>query len=146
MENIQQSIHETVLEACAKQLAPKMGLSHVSLLQRSNPQNEGHQLTFAQFYQINLHSQDHRSLRALANDFGYDLVGGYVVTEKTPIQALMDSLKQSASTTQIVMEALEDRILTAQERKDIENAIAAEQKAQQQLLAAVRNMPIGRAV
>ncbi|WP_315809470.1 phage regulatory CII family protein [Pseudomonas sp. C9-3] len=146
MENIQQSIHETVLDYGAKQLAPMMGLSHVALLQRSNPQNEGHQLTFAQFYQVNLHSKDHRSLRALAADLGYELVGGYVVTEKSPVQALMESLKQSASTTQIVMEALEDNILTAQERKDIENAIAAEQKAQQQLLAAVRNMPIGRAV
>lgn len=138
MEDIERAIHETVLDAGAKQLAPKMGLSHVSLLQRANPHCDEHKLTFAQFYQVNLHSCDHRSLRALAAAFGYELQGGLVVEEKTPTQALMDNLKHSAATTQIVMEALEDNVLTAQERRDIETAIAHEMRTLQNLLGAVK--------
>ncbi|MAB96959.1 MAG: Rha family transcriptional regulator [Pseudomonadaceae bacterium] len=138
MDDIERAVHETVLDAGAKVLAPKMGLSHTTLLQRSNPNCDDHKLTFAQFYQVNLHSGDHRSLRALAEDFGYELQGGYVVEEKTPTQALMDNLRQSANTTQIVMEALEDNVLTALERRDIETAIANEMRTLQALLAAVR--------
>lgn len=141
MEDIERAIHETVLDAGAKQLAPMMGLSHVSLLQRANPHCDEHKLTFAQFYQVNLHSNDHRSLRALAAAFGYELSGGYVVEEKTPLQALMDNLKHSASTTQVVMEALEDSVLTAQERRDIETTVAGEMRTLQALLAAVKAGP-----
>jgi hypothetical protein len=138
MEDIERAVHETVLDAGAKVLAPKMGLSHTALLQRSNPNCDDHKLTLAQFYQVNLHSGDHRSLRAMATDFGYELQGGYVVEEKTPLQALMDNLRHSASTTQVVMSALEDNTLSAQELRDIETAVANEMRTLQALLGAVR--------
>lgn len=138
MDNIERAVHETVLDAGAKVLAPKMGLSHTALLQRSNPNCDDHKLTLAQFYQVNLHSGDHRSLRALVSDFGYELQGGYVVEERTPLQALMDNLRHSASTTQVVMEALEDNELTSLELREIETAVANEMRTLQTLLASVR--------
>lgn len=139
MEHIENAVHETVLDAGAKTLAPMIGLSHTALLQRTNPKNDDHKLTLAQFFLVNLHSKDHRSLRALASELGYEISATRSATKKSPMVALMETLRDSASTTQIAMDALADEVLTAQERRDIETAVAKEMRSLQELLDSIKS-------
>ncbi|SNS16299.1 phage regulatory CII family protein [Pseudomonas segetis] len=139
MEHIENAVHETVLDAGAKKLAPMIGLSHTALLQRTNPKNDDHKLTLAQFFLINLHSKDQRSLRALAAELGYELAPIQKASKATPMAALMETLRDSASTTQVAMDALADSVLTAQEKRDIETAVAKEMRSLQEFLNAIKS-------
>src|SRR5690554_7470943 len=82
MEDFLRATQAAVLDNEAKVLATKMGLPHVSLLQRANPDNDSHNLTIQHLFGILLHSGDMRPLRALADAFGFDLVSREAVTAK----------------------------------------------------------------
>ncbi|KPY33151.1 Prophage PssSM-02, c2 family phage regulatory protein [Pseudomonas syringae pv. papulans] len=56
MENFLRSCQSAVLENEAKNLAAKMGVAHVSLLQRANPDNDAHHLTIEHLFGILLHT------------------------------------------------------------------------------------------
>src|SRR3990167_7444261 len=74
MEDFLRSCHDAIKDNEPKSLAAKMGLPHVSLLQRSNPDNDAHHLTIEHLYGVLLHTGDLRPLRALAAEFGLELV------------------------------------------------------------------------
>ncbi|RMP22176.1 Prophage PssSM-02, c2 family phage regulatory protein [Pseudomonas coronafaciens pv. atropurpurea] len=57
MENFLRSCQSAVLENEAKSLAAKMGVAHVSLLQRANPDNDAHHLTIEHLFGILLHTE-----------------------------------------------------------------------------------------
>lgn len=101
-----------------------MGVAHVSLLQRANPDNDAHHLTVEHLFGILLHTGDMRPLMALADEFGFDLV------QKTPpkAQALASSLadvgKEVAELTIAVHAALEDNHVSSIERALIRKEIS----------------------
>lgn len=124
MEDFLRACQSAVLDNEAKTLAAKMGVSHVSLLQRANPDNDAHHLTVEHLFGILLHTGDMRPLMALADEFGFDLV------QKTPpkAQALASSLadvgKEVAELTIAVHAALEDNHVSSIERALIRKEIS----------------------
>ena len=124
MEDFLRACQNAVLDNEAKTLAAKMGVSHVSLLQRANPDNDAHHLTVEHLFGILLHTGDMRPLMALADEFGFDLV------QKTPpkAQALATSLadvgKEVAELTIAVHAALEDNHVSSIERALIRKEIS----------------------
>ena len=88
MEDFLRACHTTVKESGAEELAGKMCMAHVSLLQRSNPDNAAHHLTIEHLFGVLLHTQDMRPLIALADQFGFDLVA----REKPVAKPLMVAL------------------------------------------------------
>ena len=124
MEDFLRACQNAVLDNEAKTLAAKMGVSHVSLLQRANPDNDAHHLTVEHLFGILLHTGDMRPLMALADEFGFDLV------QKTPpkAQALASSLadvgKEVAELTIAVHAALEDNHVSSIERALIRKEIS----------------------
>lgn len=67
MEDFLRACHTTVKESGAEELAGKMCMAHVSLLQRSNPDNAGHHLTIEHLFGILLHTGDMRPLSRFRN-------------------------------------------------------------------------------
>ena len=124
MEDFLRACQGAVLDNEAKTLAAKMGVAHVSLLQRANPDNDAHHLTVEHLFGILLHTGDMRPLMALADEFGFDLV------QKTPpkAQALASSLadvgKEVAELTIAVHAALEDNHVSSIERALIRKEIS----------------------
>lgn len=124
MGDFLRACQNAVLDNEAKTLAAKMGVAHVSLLQRANPDNDAHHLTVEHLFGILLHTGDMRPLMALADEFGFDLV------QKTPpkAQALASSLadvgKEVAELTIAVHAALEDNHVSSIERALIRKEIS----------------------
>ena len=124
MEDFLRACQNAVLDNEAKTLAAKMGVAHVSLLQRANPDNDAHHLTVEHLFGILLHTGDMRPLMALADEFGFDLV------QKTPpkARALASSLanvgKEVAELTLAVHAALEDNHVSSIERALIRKEIS----------------------
>lgn len=74
MDEFLRACQSAVLDNEAKTLAGQMGVPHVSLLQRANPDNDAHHLTIEHLFGILLHTGDMRPLEALAGKFGYTIV------------------------------------------------------------------------
>ena len=123
MEDFLRACQSAVLYILSKTLAAKMGVAHVSLLQRANPDNDAHHLTIEHLFGILLHAGDMRPLAALANEFGFDL------SPKSPpeAQGLTSSLaivgKEVAELTIAVHAALEDNHVNSLEKNLIRQEI-----------------------
>lgn len=74
MEMFLKACHDVVKDAETKKLAALMNMPHISLLQRSNSENDAHWFNVKHLYALLLHSQDMRPLAALADEFGYSVV------------------------------------------------------------------------
>ncbi len=108
MDEFLKAVHDAVIDAGAKDLARKMGVRHGALLPRANPNDDAHRLNVEQLLQILLHSGDMRPLRALAAEFGFELVAKQRVQPKSLAAALIHMNKEVADVTQAVAEALDD--------------------------------------
>ncbi|WP_248920480.1 phage regulatory CII family protein [Pseudomonas entomophila] len=119
MDEFLRATQSAVLDGEAKVLASKMGVPHVSLLQRANPDNDAHRLTIEHLFGILLHTGDMRPLAALASEFGFDLVPK-VAPEPTGLTAsLINVGKEVADLTIAVHNALEDEHVSAFEKGQI---------------------------
>ncbi len=119
MDDFTRSLHDTVLTAGAKELACKMGMSHVSLLQRTNPNDDQHQTTVGHYYQVLMHSGDLTSLECLCRDFGQKLVP-IEATEVLDMQtALMRMHVDVADVTRVTFDAMVDHRFTQAEKKNV---------------------------
>ena len=123
MDDFLKACHDAVKDADAKRLASTMGLPHVSLLQRANPDNDAHKLTINHLFQILLHSGDMRPLAALANHFGFDLVAKEAAKPQQLTQALLHMSKEIADVTQAVAIALEDGHISQTEKQLIKREL-----------------------
>lgn len=123
MDDFLKACHDAVKDADAKRLASTMGLPHVSLLQRANPDNDAHKLTINHLFQILLHSGDMRPLTALANHFGYELVAKEAAKPQQLTQALLHMSKEIADVTQAVAIALEDGHISQTEKQLIKREL-----------------------
>lgn len=108
MDDFLKAIHDAVIDSGAKDLARKMGVSHVALLQRANPNNDAHRLNVEQLFQILLHSADLRPLQALAAEFGFELMAKDKAAPQSLAAALLHMTKEVADVTRAVADALDD--------------------------------------
>jgi len=116
MENFLRACQAAVLDNEAKTLAAKMGVPHVSLLQRANPDNDAHRLTVEHLFGILLHTGDMRPLAALANEFGFDLVAKVAPKPQALTTSLISVGKEFADLTIAVHQALEDNHVSSFEK------------------------------
>jgi hypothetical protein len=138
MEEFLKAIHDAVLDAGAKDLARKMGVSHVALLQRANPQNDAHRLNVEQLFQILLHSGDLRPLQALAEEFGFSLVAKDTAKAESLSRALVRLSAEVGDVTRSVADALEDGHLSQPERAQILNELSHVYESADVLKASVK--------
>ncbi|MCO8160952.1 Rha family transcriptional regulator [Pseudomonas sp. LJDD11] len=140
MESFLRACHCAVLDSEPKRLAARMGLPHVNLLQRANPDNDAHRLTINHLYGILLHTNDIRPLATLADDFGYELVPRERPVPRPVIQALAHLAAESGDVTRLVFDALQDHTITRHEQaqcnRAIDEAIEALQVLRESLKAA----------
>lgn len=123
MEDFLRACQNSVLDNEAKTLAASMGVAHVSLLQRANPDNDAHHLTVEHLYGILLHTGDMRPLKVLANEFGFDLVPKVPPAPQGLALALASAGKEVAELTLAVHAALEDRHASTFEKSLIRQEI-----------------------
>jgi len=123
MDEFLRACHDTVKDNEAKALAAKMGLPHVSLLQRANPDNDAHRLTINHLFGILLHTGDMRPLKALADAFGFDLVPKGSIKAESLSHALLKMNLEIADVTRAVGDALEDNHVSRQEKELINRTI-----------------------
>ena len=123
MEDFLRACQNSVLDNEAKTLAASMGVAHVSLLQRANPDNDAHHLTVEHLYGILLHTGDMRPLRALASEFGFDLVRKTAPEARGLTSSLAEVGKEVAELTIAVHAALEDSRVNSFEKSRIRQEI-----------------------
>jgi hypothetical protein len=123
MEDFLRACHSTVKESGAEELAGKMCMAHVSLLQRSNPDNAAHHLTIEHLFGILLHTGDMRPLLALANEFGFDLVSKSAPEPQALTKSLINVGKEVADLTIAVHQALDDNHVSSFEKNLIRQEI-----------------------
>lgn len=123
MDEFLRACQSAVLDNEAKVLAGQMGVPHVSLLQRANPDNDAHHLTIEHLFGILLHTQDMRPLAALADQFGFDLVAKAAPAPKALTSSMMHVGKEIAELTLAVNSALDDGHVSQIEKQAIRKEI-----------------------
>ena len=123
MEDFLRACQSAVLDNEAKALAAKMGVPHVGLLQRANPDNDAHHLTVEHLFGILLHTSDMRPLLALANEFGFDLVAKSAPQPQALTKSLISVGKEVADLTIAVHGALDDDHVSTFEKSMIRQEI-----------------------
>lgn len=124
MDDFLRACQNAVLDNEAKSLAAKMGVAHVSLLQRANPDNDAHHLTIEHLFGILLHTEDIRPLRVLAEQFGFDLVAKDTPKPQALTSSLINVSKEVADLTIAVHDALADNHVNAFEKNMIRQEIS----------------------
>lgn len=138
MEDFLRACHTTVKESGAEELAGKMCMAHVSLLQRSNPDNAAHHLTIEHLFGVLLHTQDMRPLAALAGEFGYSIVRKDLPVPLGIHEALGRATLEFAEVTVETHAAMADGRVDQVERARILKEIAHAEEALAQLKASVK--------
>lgn len=123
MENFLRACHTTIKESGAEELAGKMCMAHVSLLQRSNPDNAAHHLTIEHLFGVLLHTGDMRPLLALADQFGFDLVSREKPTAKPLMVALGHLSAECGDVGRLIFDATADNHISQHEKAQGEKAI-----------------------
>jgi hypothetical protein len=123
MEDFLRACQSAVLDNEAKTLAAKMGVPHVGLLQRANPDNDAHHLTVEHLFGVLLHTGDMRPLATLANEFGFDLVAKVAPEPQALTKSLINVGKEVADLTIAVHQALDDNHVSAFEKNLIRQEI-----------------------
>ncbi|MDP3978358.1 MAG: Rha family transcriptional regulator [Pseudomonas sp.] len=128
MNTFLETLHDAVLDAGAKNMARSAGFtSHMTLLQRANPNNDDHQLSLPQFLRIadHLPEQDRRRvLQAMVEVWGYGLVAKTAPPADSPMLALLELVTESADVTRAVHDAMADGRINRQERIAISREIS----------------------
>jgi len=138
MEDFLRATQSAVLDHEAKTLAAKMGVPHVSLLQRANPDNDAHHLTIEHLFGILLHTGDMRPLEALADAFGFELVAKERPKSEQLSTAVLHMHAEVADVTRAVTAALEDGHVSQTEKALIKREIGEAQKSLDVLIESVK--------
>lgn len=138
MDKFLRACHDAVKDNDAKTLSAKMGVPHVSLLQRANPDNDAHHLTIEHLFGILLHTEDMRPLKALADSFGFDLVAKEAPVPKALTAAMISVGKEVAELTIAVHVALEDNHVSQIEKAQISKEIDHVRKSLDEMASSVK--------
>jgi hypothetical protein len=123
MEDFLRACQNAVLDNEAKTLAAKMGVAHVGLLQRANPDNDAHHLTIEHLFGILLHTGDMRPLMALADQFGFDLTAREKPAVKPLMVALGNLSAECGDVGRLIFDATSDNHISQHEKAQGEKAI-----------------------
>jgi len=123
MDKFLRACHDAVKDNEAKSLSAKMGVPHVSLLQRANPDNDAHHLTIEHLYGILLHTGDKGPLAALANEFGFDLVERERPAAKPLMVALCHLTAECGDVGRLIFDAASDNHISQHEKAQGDKAI-----------------------
>ena len=123
MDEFLRACQSAVLDNEAKVLAGQMGVPHVSLLQRANPDNDAHHLTIEHLFGILLHTRDMRPLAALADQFGFDLVAREKPAAKPLMLALGNLSAECGDVGRLIFDAAADNHISQHEKAQGEKAI-----------------------
>ena len=123
MDEFLRACQSAVLDNEAKVLAGQMGVPHVSLLQRANPDNDAHHLTIEHLFGILLHTQDMRPLAALADQFGFGLVAREKPVAKPLMLALGNLSAECGDVGRLIFDAAADNHISQHEKAQGEKAI-----------------------
>ena len=123
MEDFLRACHTTVKESGAEELAGKMCMAHVSLLQRSNPDNAAHHLTIEHLFGVLLHTGDMRPLMALADQFCFDLAAREKPAVKPLMVALGNLSAECGDVGRLIFDATADNHISQHEKAQGEKAI-----------------------
>ena len=123
MEDFLRACHTTIKESGAEELAGKMCMAHVSLLQRSNPDNDKHHLTIEHLFGVLLHTGDMRPLAALADQFCFDLVAREKPAAKPLMLALGNLSAECGDVGRLIFDAAADNHISQHEKAQGEKAI-----------------------
>lgn len=138
MEEVHRAIHETVLASGPKELAHKMGMSHTTLLNRANPNDDTHRLNVEQLLQIMLHSGDASVLRAMAAEFGFELVEKQAPQATGLTAALLSMSAEVADVTRAVADALQDGKVSQTEKQLIKRELLGARESLDVLEASIK--------
>ena len=123
MDEFLRACQSAVLDNEAKVLAAQMGVPHVSLLQRANPDNDAHHLTIEHLFGILLHTADMRPLAALADQFGFDLFAREKPAAKPLMLALGNLSAECGDVGRLIFDAATDNHISQHEKAQGEKAI-----------------------
>jgi hypothetical protein len=123
MDKFLRACHDAVKDNEAKSLSAKMGVPHVSLLQRANPDNDAHHLTIEHLYGILLHTGDKGPLAALANEFGFDLLERERPAPKPLMVALCHLTAECGDVGRLIFDAASDKHISQHEKAQGDKAI-----------------------
>ena len=123
MEDFLRACHTTIKESGAEELAGKMCMAHVSLLQRSNPDNAAHHLTIEHLFGILLHTGDMRPLISLADQFDFDLIAREKPAAKPLMVALGHLSAECGDVGRLIFDAAADNHISQHEKAQGEKAI-----------------------
>ncbi|WP_223538674.1 phage regulatory CII family protein [Pseudomonas sp. BF-R-12] len=123
MEDFLRACQNAVLDNEAKALAAKMGVAHVSLLQRANPADDAHHLTVEHLFGILLHTGDSGPLAALADAFGFDLVSRERPAPKPLLIALGNLSAECGDVGRLIFDATTDDHISQHEKAQGDKAI-----------------------
>lgn len=138
MEMFLKACHDVVKDAETKKLAALMNMPHISLLQRSNSENDAHWFNVKHLYALLLHSQDMRPLAALADEFGYSIAKHEQPEAICVHQALSKVSFEISELTVETHSAMDDGRVDQIERARILREIDHAEKALDQLKASVK--------
>lgn len=138
MEDFLRACHDVVKDADTKKLAALMNMPQISLLQRVNPDNDGHWMNAKHLYALLLHSGDMRPLQALAGEFGFELVAKEKTAATTLTSALLHMSAEVADVTRAVTNALDDGRVSQTEKALINRELAGARKSLEVLEASVK--------
>lgn len=138
MEMFLKACHDVVKDAETKKLAALMNMPHISLLQRSNSENDAHWFNVKHLYALLLHSQDLRPLAALAEEFGHAIVKRELPAAICVHQALGKVSFEISELTIETVGAMGDGRVDQVERQRILREIDHAEQALAQLKASVK--------
>lgn len=138
MEHFLKACHDVVKSAETKKLAELMSMPQVSLLQRSNSENDAHWFNVKHLYALLLHSGDMRPLAALAESFGYAITKKEAPAAIDVHQALGRVSLEISEVTVETHAAMADGRVDQVERARILKEITQAQAALDQLKASVK--------
>ena len=123
MDEFLRACQNAILDNEAKVLAGQMGVPHVSLLQRANPDNDAHHLTIEHLFGILLHTGDMRPLISLADQFDFDLVAREKPAAKPLMVALGHLSAECGDVGRLIFDAAADNHISQHEKAQGEKAI-----------------------
>lgn len=121
MDHIDQAVYDTVhsSDLSAKEIARNLGMSHQVLLNKANPQAEGHKLTLREAVAIMLMTGNHRIQSAIETELGV----AEVKPKKSVIESVLDSAKEHGDVVRVVQKALDDGNISLRELEECQQEI-----------------------
>lgn len=140
MDQLDLAVHGTVHDSVlpAKSLADRVGVGYQVLLNKANPNSDGHRLTLREALALMLVSDNHSILSVMASELGYELrETGVVAQPDDLLTVVLRCVKEQGDVARVVADSVADGLVCAREAKRIREEIEQAKQALSELDAAV---------